>query len=411
LPDNENAAYLYRAAGNIMDMRVGPDVPGVNAYDAFLMAKIGERAKVVSEKRTSLETWLRDSAIPIELLHEAAQYERAHFDLDFSQGEQMKVPHLAQLRAGARLLMLEAWLAVEEGDSRKALQATWAGFRIRRATQDEPIAIAQLIGFLTDWMAATNLQQIMPLIQPQKEDLLPILRELQSRKSNSFLMIAEALRASRVALMESNRISPLPPGQHSRILEAALGALVRILNGRLPDEAFSLAYMNQFVKGASKLDSMTVADMQRFDEEQSKELTALRPMFLFHELSLTRVLLFSPTGRPYKEDIARRDVTICGVAAELYRIDHGTYPTSLDGLVPTYLTEAPKDTFSGKPLVFKPLANGVLIYSVGPNGKDDGGVDNQQGWTGAWWAGASSGGASDDIAWRVERPAAGTAKH
>ena len=60
---------------------------------------------------------------------------------------------------------------------------------------------------------------------------------------------------------------------------------------------------------------------------------------------------------------------MCGIAAELYRLDHGDYPTSLDALVPNYLATLPKDTFSGKALLFKSLPSGVLIYSVGPNGR------------------------------------------
>ena len=41
-----------------------------------------------------------------------------------------------------------------------------------------------------------------------------------------------------------------------------------------------------------------------------------------------------------------------------------------------YLAAFPKDAFSQKALLFKSLPNGVLIYSVGPNGKDDGGASD-----------------------------------
>jgi hypothetical protein len=35
--------------------------------------------------------------------------------------------------------------------------------------------------------------------------------------------------------------------------------------------------------------------------------------------------------------------------------------------------EIPPDLFSGKPLIFRPSENGYLLYSVGVNGKDEGG--------------------------------------
>jgi hypothetical protein len=56
-----------------------------------------------------------------------------------------------------------------------------------------------------------------------------------------------------------------------------------------------------------------------------------------------------------------------------YRCVHGNYPKSLDALAPKYLPRIPQDIFSGKPLIYRPSETGYLLYSVGPNGKDDGG--------------------------------------
>jgi hypothetical protein len=42
-------------------------------------------------------------------------------------------------------------------------------------------------------------------------------------------------------------------------------------------------------------------------------------------------------------------------------------------LTPKYLAQVPRDLFSGKPLIYRPAGNGYLLYSVGVNGKDEGG--------------------------------------
>ncbi len=60
-------------------------------------------------------------------------------------------------------------------------------------------------------------------------------------------------------------------------------------------------------------------------------------------------------------------------ALERFRLDHGAYPSDLSLLAPSYLASAPKDLFSGNPLLYKPTENGYLLYSVGPNGVDDDG--------------------------------------
>ncbi len=60
-------------------------------------------------------------------------------------------------------------------------------------------------------------------------------------------------------------------------------------------------------------------------------------------------------------------------ALAVYQRDHRAYPKGLAELAPKYLTQVPGDLFSGKALIYRPGEKGYLLYSVGPNGKDDGG--------------------------------------
>lgn len=64
---------------------------------------------------------------------------------------------------------------------------------------------------------------------------------------------------------------------------------------------------------------------------------------------------------------------IVAFALAWYQCDHGHFPKSLDALAPKYLAEIPQDIFSGKPLIYHPTNKGFVLYSVGLNGKDDGG--------------------------------------
>ena len=60
-------------------------------------------------------------------------------------------------------------------------------------------------------------------------------------------------------------------------------------------------------------------------------------------------------------------------ALAAYHKAEGRYPAKLADLAPKYLAAVPGDVFSGKELIYKPHATGYLFYSVGANGKDDGG--------------------------------------
>ncbi len=72
-------------------------------------------------------------------------------------------------------------------------------------------------------------------------------------------------------------------------------------------------------------------------------------------------------------------------ALERYHLAHGEYPTTLDALVPQFIGELPHDIIGGQPLHYRHLddssaqssdaAGGkFLLYSVGWNEKDDGGL-------------------------------------
>ena len=67
------------------------------------------------------------------------------------------------------------------------------------------------------------------------------------------------------------------------------------------------------------------------------------------------------------------DLTKLAFSLAAYRADHGSYPARLDDLVPKYAREIPKDVFTAADLHYKPDGDGYVLYSVGPNAKDDGG--------------------------------------
>jgi hypothetical protein len=67
------------------------------------------------------------------------------------------------------------------------------------------------------------------------------------------------------------------------------------------------------------------------------------------------------------------EVTRLAFAVAAYRADRGAYPARLADLSPAYVAQVPKDIFNASELHYRQEADGFLLYSVGPNGKDDGG--------------------------------------
>lgn len=62
------------------------------------------------------------------------------------------------------------------------------------------------------------------------------------------------------------------------------------------------------------------------------------------------------------------------IAVLRYKADSGRLPEKWDELVEKkYIRESPRDSYSGRPLIYKKMADDFTVYSVGKNGADDGG--------------------------------------
>jgi hypothetical protein len=67
--------------------------------------------------------------------------------------------------------------------------------------------------------------------------------------------------------------------------------------------------------------------------------------------------------------------------------ENGNCPDSLDELVSAgYLRQVPIDPYNGKPLIYRKIGTCFVLYSVGPNRKDDGGhiTYTKSGWVDQW---------------------------
>jgi hypothetical protein len=82
-------------------------------------------------------------------------------------------------------------------------------------------------------------------------------------------------------------------------------------------------------------------------------------------------------GAVRREDAEHR-LLLTHIALKRFQLARGELPESLAQLMPEYLPDVPQDPFSEGPLVYRREPMGYLLYSVGHNGRDDGGVPSEQ---------------------------------
>ena len=88
-------------------------------------------------------------------------------------------------------------------------------------------------------------------------------------------------------------------------------------------------------------------------------------------------LLLQSIGRLLTETAlaqTRNDEALLACSLERYRLANGQFPGTLDALSPRYLAAIPADVITGQSLKYRRTEDGQFqLYSVGWNGKDDGG--------------------------------------
>lgn len=76
------------------------------------------------------------------------------------------------------------------------------------------------------------------------------------------------------------------------------------------------------------------------------------------------------------------------LALRAYNLEHGGYPDKLNRLVPSYLKKLPIEPFTmQETFCYKRTTSGYLLYSIGPDGRDDGGkpIINRKGKPLPWY--------------------------
>jgi hypothetical protein len=99
------------------------------------------------------------------------------------------------------------------------------------------------------------------------------------------------------------------------------------------------------------------------------QANAAQPPLVLHETRRLRIL-----AKECRASHTELRCVIVLLAAERYRLQHNRWPRSMDELVKTeILSRIPLDPYDGAPLQLRTLGEGILAYSVGPDGTYDGG--------------------------------------
>jgi hypothetical protein len=404
VPDEQNAALLLNRAFLLMaGGKTGPDaqMASLTGFESFW--KKDPRKGVSAEDAVAIRALLDSPEIReiLDFLHRAGERPSCDFGLDYSKGAEMPLPHLDRMRMAVRLLALESWSRAAGGDAAGAIKAARCGLRIGGFGFSDGVLISFLVAASSDALtlnwAGVALGQMDPAAVPAAE-LEALSAQLAARRAEVRPAFVRALDLERLGFgvwtfegLLSNRL------RWSQLLAHPRNGPPQLGQGAIDASvADSYAWLGRpLLKGDY---AAYLGLMMRYQEMAAKPFEPTK-MSGFEELLrevprsaiLTRIAVpaYETCYKVAGEYEALLDVARLGVVLEMHRARTGAYPAHLADM--SGIGALARDPCSGGELMYRPNAGGCRVWSVGADGKDDGGVRK------------GGGAKAYDIVWEVER--------
>ncbi len=372
--ESQNAAPLYQQSFAILDAD-----PAIREQDSPLT-----KATTIDVASPDVIDLLARHAATLDLIRRAADRDSCRYQRDWTRPSfDMLLPEMQSLRKAAQLLVLTTRREAADGNADDALRDVARIQRIGRHAASEPILISNLVGIAIDTMALDTLAQVLPTLR--KSDLAvidaPEIRDLITTPPAfvSHLYGEEAFGLSIFAdLADDQRSGP--------DLVSLVGSLVgngqpqpsalRALPLSLPYRVFFLpadlagyrSIMTRYQAAASRTEPYP---------DLTKRIDAIEAQTRDRPPGMLSSMIVPALGSVFKaqtRSIANHRAATALVAATKQRLETGAVPESFDELAAQLVPPASRDPFTAdQSLVMTRTDDTLLVYSVGPDGEDDGG--------------------------------------
>ncbi len=309
---------------------------------------------------------------------------RFNINYDVENPVTILLPHLTVVRRICVVLQLRALAMLASGQTDSALDDVNLMFYLSDTTGNEPTLVSHLVRI-------ANLDMAVQVIWEGLADHRWSDAQLQAlqKKLQSFDLLADykrALQGERAGfgngtieylIKASNRdaLFSMTSGQSSRVRNMMLGLIPR---GWIRME--QLSYNRVF--DDMSYPTFDVAAKRAYPKIMAANTATLLDSSIppLQVVLQHRVLvrLFCPALdsclMKFSSVQATIDEAAIACALERHRLANGQFPDKLDALVPRFMAALPHDIITGEPLKYRKDGDGFVLYSVGWNEKDDGGV-------------------------------------
>lgn len=371
LPDSENSALVYlKAFSNFAPLPA-------NVTNWPILNKSAESYRSIpipSEVKDGMAGYLEQNKTVLELLHQGAMMEKGYYSTGLTNGfpNQIQAPIL-QIRLAAQLLALKALWDAEEGRADEAVDSTVDLLGIERSLEQNPFLISQIIRAVGLRLSSATLEQVLNKARLSDEQLRRLATAFQKTEAYDGIKLAVvSQRCLGIWALESFRHITLQ-SESTDLWGKVRELWFKAFYYRNDDYLFYLDTMRQYIAAAESPFPKTLQATKETSQKAREYPGKSR------YVGLTLLTDWDSIVGKDAECHAALLAAKAALGVERYRLaNHNQLPNSLEDLVPSFLAAEPIDPFDGKPLRFKKLAKGYVIYSVGPDGIDDGGKERKE---------------------------------
>ena len=308
------------------------------------------------------------------------------------------MPHLSPLRALARVGMGRAELAAQEGRNSEVLDNCLTVIRAGKHWQiKEATLVEQLIGSSLSRMGCLNLLSTIARHDISPDDLQRIHQELSALHADGYpLMGIAGERLFFLDIVQRTFTEGGPGGGHILPRSLVLQGLAEPItwgNGPYLNQGMFLggtlihagrdettAMFNRLYGMNDKDMTMTPYELHACERKTVDEEIMDLPR---HRFWLVRILMpaLERAGALGFRGKAEYEATLTVLALMRWQLDKGQYPQELTELLATGdLRNLPDDPYGPGPLRYQRRADDFVLYSLGADFDDDGGLENSDQW-------------------------------
>jgi hypothetical protein len=399
IPSNQNLALYYQQL--YQNSSFSNSLKGLDGLLSTNQA--AGRAQLFSERFEKMRAeFLSKNRDLLDALHKVQPGTNGRYPLKFEMGYAVPLPHLRRLSESVQLLSLTAVSHAQTGGSTQTMEDLNAIFRICQSFADEPFLISHLVRIKFHRNLTWCLERVLSrqaLSTDQLAELEEAFRKEENPQGMERAMVAERCTGAQLFQSSPSGFAEIAGNAEDQNADESDGAhksktalgwqLMKVSGFTGRDFSYYLNILEQEVAIAR----LPFPDRLAASEQLHKNIPTetRKHIYLFSGLLLPAL---DKAQSKAAIDSAHLNLALTALSIERFRLANGDkLPDQLTNLVPAYLNSVPKDPFDGSPLRYKKLERGYLIYSIGKDGKDDGGVE----------APPKKPNAPADIPFRVER--------